>query len=406
MHILGSHIAHLDSAPFFFSGSDSNSFPNPQPHIVEYVHHHTMAIALTNLGRFVFGNTRRATLFGLLLFLFISAAVFLNANSSHLRARYDSYMNPEPIHGYNPSLDPLFVNVAENFPSFPPSGSPPEILAANHPPPDAPSTPLFIGFTRNWLLLQQSVVSYIAAGWPATDIYVVDNSGTMDSNKLNLLSLQNPFFVNCTRLDQLGVHVLTTPALLSFSQLQNYFLWTAIEKGWDHYWWSHMDSVVVSWEDRVPYMSLHQNILKDWHEVSSVQPRKWGLKFFRYDRLALVNVVAYKDVGGWDAHIPFYNSDCDFHGRLIMRGWTLPEVAVGHIFDVGGSIPDLIDLFPASKDEELNSPRHKKLLKDLGVIDNNKHGTSIGRNFWQSQQRGGKGEPFYKDPAVSHPPQA
>lgn len=51
------------------------------------------------------------------------------------------------------------------------------------------STPLFIGFTRNWRLLQQVVVSYIAGGWPLEDIYVIENTGTLNSNQDGLLSL-------------------------------------------------------------------------------------------------------------------------------------------------------------------------------------------------------------------------
>ena len=43
-------------------------------------------------------------------------------------------------------------------------------------------TPLLIGFTRNWYLLEQAVVSYLAAGWPSSELIVIDNSGVMDSN--------------------------------------------------------------------------------------------------------------------------------------------------------------------------------------------------------------------------------
>jgi hypothetical protein len=79
------------------------------------------------------------------------------------------------------------------------------------------NTPLFIGFTRNWRLIQQVVVSYITSGWPAEDIYVVENTGVMDSDALGLLPLQNPFFLNHTRLQMLGVNVLVTPTLLTFA---------------------------------------------------------------------------------------------------------------------------------------------------------------------------------------------
>lgn len=73
--------------------------------------------------------------------------------------------------------------------------------------------PLLIGFTRNWPLLLQCVSSYIAAGWPAEEIYVVENTGTMDANERELLGLQNPFFMNRTQLGMLGVNVVSVGAV-------------------------------------------------------------------------------------------------------------------------------------------------------------------------------------------------
>src|SRR6266536_1453196 len=53
---------------------------------------------------------------------------------------------------------------ASELPPIPSWNTPP----AQHVPED---TPLFLGFTRNWPLLQQALVSYITAGWPPSDIY-------------------------------------------------------------------------------------------------------------------------------------------------------------------------------------------------------------------------------------------
>jgi hypothetical protein len=69
-------------------------------------------------------------------------------------------------------------------------------------------TPLFVGFTRNWPQLLQCVVSYIAAGWPPEDIYVVENTGVMYANRDHKLTLQNPFYLNYTQLGMLGVNVI------------------------------------------------------------------------------------------------------------------------------------------------------------------------------------------------------
>ena len=100
------------------------------------------------------------------------------------------------------------------------------------------STPLFIGFTRNWSLLQQVVVSYIVAGWPPEDIHVIENTGVMNSNRDGLLTLQNPFYLDYHRLTKiLGVNVVRTPTLLTFAQMQNFFIYTALEHDWSHYFW-------------------------------------------------------------------------------------------------------------------------------------------------------------------------
>ena len=67
--------------------------------------------------------------------------------------------------------------VVDNFPIAAMANSPddlPQVPSWNRPPKThvRQSTPLLIGFTRNWLLLQQTITSYITAGWPPSDIYV------------------------------------------------------------------------------------------------------------------------------------------------------------------------------------------------------------------------------------------
>lgn len=152
----------------------------------------------------------------------------------------------KPVHHIKYKPEPTIKSppIVDNFPLAAAAHSAadlPPIPSWNKPPSKHVDevTPLFIGFTRNWPLLQQVVVSYITAGWPVEDIYVVENTGVMDSNARGLLSLQNPFFVNHTRLNMFGVNILRTPALLTFAQLQNFYLHTAIEKEWPNYFWSH-----------------------------------------------------------------------------------------------------------------------------------------------------------------------
>jgi hypothetical protein len=222
-------------------------------------------------------------------------------------------------------------------------------------------TPLFIGFTRNWRLLQQVVVSYITAGWPPEDIYVVENTGVMDANQLGQLSLQNPFFLNHTRLELLGVNVIITPTLLTFSQLQNFYLWTSTVEKYPYYFWSHMDLVVLSEDGKFAvqhpdldlkepnanvddYKSVYDEVLDALYDVLSTD-LKWAMRFFSYDRLALVNVTSFRDVGGWDAQIPFYTTDCDMHARLEMDGYNIEDRPAGRIWDVASALDDLIVLY-------------------------------------------------------------
>ncbi|KAK6340944.1 hypothetical protein TWF696_009257 [Orbilia brochopaga] len=259
-------------------------------------------------------------------------------------------------------------------------------------------TPLFIGFTRNWYLLEQAVVSYITAGWPASEIIVIDNTGVMDSNLRGLLSPKNPWYLNHTRLEQLGVGVKRTPTLLTFAQLQNFFINYAVEQNWDYFFWSHMDVVVLSKEYEQPYTSFYARVL-DCLRQTLASKDKWALKFFAYDWLTLVRVEAMKDVGGWDTQIPFYMTDCDMYERLFQRNYTQKDWDAGHIFDVASHLTDLAVLYPTPGEESaLDTTRFKELKIELERMMKEKQENKNGRNTWQAQQDGGKGEPFWRNP--------
>ncbi|KIW00667.1 uncharacterized protein PV09_07854 [Verruconis gallopava] len=309
----------------------------------------------------------------------------------------------------------------------------PPIPSWNLPPdPHVPEkTPILIGFTRNWLLLQQAVLSYITAGWPPEDIYVVENTGTMNSNKLGRLSLQNPFYLNYDRLTKVfGVNVISTPTYLTFSQLQNFYLHLAIENEWDYYFWGHMDVIAVSEEDyKDPatgkYESLYMRSVQDLRKTVNEYGRRgrWAIRFYAYDRMALVNRYAFEEVGGWDTQIPYYGSDCDMHERLSMAGFKQEDARNGLVYDIGTPLDDVSVLFrrtapspadapEAGKDEmrrdfsvqrwgredTLASPAWKALTDRLHGMQHAKNHDARGRNTWQSRQTGGQGEPYYKDP--------
>ncbi|KAI9641631.1 hypothetical protein NHQ30_009485 [Ciborinia camelliae] len=276
---------------------------------------------------------------------------------------------------FNPMIKdnfPLAMNArsAADLPPIPPWNRPPT-------PHVKEKTPLFIAFTRNWPLLQQAVVAWITSGWPAEDIYVVENTGTMKSNEFGRLSLQNPFFMNHTRLHMLGVNVMVTPTFYTFSQLQNFFLWTAIERDLDAYFWSHMDIIPITFEDAIPVSNddgerktIYQHAVEVLRSAQSPDPdpnasdpsKPWAMRFFAFDYLTLVNRAAFESVGGFDTTIPFYHTDCDMYDRLAMAGYEtneprrlmttvgenfdgLDRAGNGMIFDVANSLDDLIVLY-------------------------------------------------------------
>ena len=197
---------------------------------------------------------------------------------------------------------------------------------------------------------------------------MVENTGTFDANKNGLLTSQNPFYLDYHRLtDIFGVNVITMPSLQSFAQLQNFYLSEAVNNNLTHYFWAHMDTVAVSHEEGKPYKSLYSIAVDTIRESFAPGFRKdektgkegrWGLRFFAYDWLALVNVASYIEVGGWDTMISYYGTDCDMHERLAMAGLVNPIADAGLVFDVGQSLPDLEVLYRRKK--KTNAKREEK----------------------------------------------
>ncbi|KAL7809758.1 hypothetical protein V8C26DRAFT_438260 [Trichoderma gracile] len=291
----------------------------------------------------------------------------------------------------------------------------PLVASYNVPPRHRPKTPLFIPFTRNNAMMRQTVLGYIASGWPREDIIIVDNSGTADANNLKLLSQSNPFFLDYDLFRyRYGVSILQTSVLLNFAQIQNFLLRVAMARHWPYFFWSHMDVGILSHEEETPYLSFYERVLKILDEAESSRvsgESKWAAKFFNFDYLTLVNVEAWRHIGQWDVFIPYYATDCDAYGRLKMMGYKIDGVNAGHIWDVA----DLVDnpeekFFPpsptkngdsnnATDDNAPNSERFKALREELQKIQDEKLSNSKGRNTWQNMQKGGKGEPWTYDPA-------
>ncbi|KAK3698055.1 hypothetical protein LTR37_017104 [Vermiconidia calcicola] len=372
---------------------------------------------------------------GLLVTLLLYHTVPLERVSSIVHhsspAAKEKETKPEPtprVYKEKPTPAPPIV---DNFPLAADAQSPrdlPPIPSWNTPPSPhvQESTPLLIGFTRNWRMLQQAVVSYITAGWPPEDIYVVENTGTMNANKNGHLTLQNPFYLDYRRLTQvLGVNILSTPTLLTFAQLQNFYLHTAISNEWEHYFWSHMDVVALSredWDDLRDdddYKSLYVRCVEDLRATlkrgynidGHGDKGTWAIRFYAYDRLALMNRYAFEQVGGWDVVIPYYGTDCDMYERLTMNKLVQANGHVGLVYDIGRTLKDLIRLYRRRPDpEEIEADARFRYEEDdrgshewaelrdrLNSMQVDKNNGD--RNTWQEKQEGGQGEPYYRDPA-------
>ncbi|KAI0104093.1 hypothetical protein F4776DRAFT_487858 [Hypoxylon sp. NC0597] len=284
---------------------------------------------------------------------------------------------------YKPTPTYAVQSVTDPFPLLAKStATPPPIPAYNVPRPGihreyglSYMPPLFIGFTRQWPMLLQCVTSYLTAGWPPESIFVVENTGVQDSNAQGRLSLQNPFYLDHATLRKLGVNIVQTPVLLSFSQLQNFFLSVAHARSWPYYFYSHQDVLVFSFEDgpdtlirpgdrdwffydeqdeadimrpaaagQDGYRTIYENCLRELNRTLEREER-WAFRWFQYDHLTLVNRAALDAVGGWDSLIPYYGSDCDMNARLEMDGWSLRHRRVGIINDVSTVLEDLSALY-------------------------------------------------------------
>lgn len=187
---------------------------------------------------------------------------------------------------------------------------------------------------------------------------MVENTGMQQANARGQLTLQHPWYLNHTALARLGVGVIQTPVLLSFAQLQNFYLSLSHARGWPYYFWSHMDVFALSHEaglgdgdgaaatraGRPGYRSLYALCLEELNRTLADDPR-WGQRFFAYDHLTLQNPRALEDIGGWDALIPYYMTDCDTYSRLYMRRWSQGDANCGIVTDTSSVLDDLLALY-------------------------------------------------------------
>lgn len=165
-----------------------------------------------------------------------------------------------------------------------------------------------------------------------------------------------------------------------------------------------MDVVALSDETLEDYKSLYLRAVDAYRESFSadyLHEHKWAIRFFSYDRLALVNTDAYVRVGGWDTFIGYYITDCDMHERLYMAGYETPDAQAGGIWDVSSALDDLVSLYrrDGAVPAERNDDTYRALIGVLDEMSHNKSVNEKGRNTWQGRQQGGMNEPFYRDHA-------
>ena len=181
-----------------------------------------------------------------------------------------------------------------------------------------------------------------------------------------------------------------------------------------------MDTAVLGDEEwhGEPYKSLYMRAVDALRETLDPAWGSLATRWFAYDKLALVRTQAFVDIGGWDTMIPFYMTDCDMHERLWMRKFRIENAEAGRVWDVHTSLDNLEQLYKRGRDPpkaavreegaaeslskepevQRNSVVYQELVHSLNVLQDLKSNAEGGRNTWQARQRGGQGEPFYRDP--------
>lgn len=181
-----------------------------------------------------------------------------------------------------------------------------------------------------------------------------------------------------------------------------------------------MDTVVLSDEewDGESYKSLYMRAVDALRETLDPAWGPLATRWFAYDKLALVRTQAFVEIGGWDTMIPFYMTDCDMHERLWMREFRIEGAEAGRVWDVHTSLDDLerlykrgadspkatakregaTEILPREPEGQRNSAVYQELVHSLNLLQDLKSNAEGGRNTWQARQRGGHGEPFYRDP--------
>ena len=198
--------------------------------------------------------------------------------------------------------------------------------------------PHFIAFTYNWDSLNQCLRSLHESNVAWRNVIIVDNSAGQ------LVVKKRYWLVN--EYGTMIVTILPIFSFLSFSHLQNLFLSIAQQSKCYAYSWSHMDIVLLPFEEdwrifknnRSTYndsaslsQTIYHKFLGSIHHTNHTK-NQWGLIFYAYDLLAAVRTSAYTTTGPFDISIPQYKADCDYYKRLELKGYQKIQKHIVHIF--------------------------------------------------------------------------
>ena len=174
----------------------------------------------------------------------------------------------------------------------------------------------------------------------------------MSANKERLLSLQNPSYLDYHRLTSIfEVNVLSTPTTLTSPQLKNFYLHLALERGWYHFFSSHMNTFALSVEEHArqdTYQSLYMRAVDVLRELLRPGRAPWALHSFANNGPMLVNVGSCIRTGVWDTTISDHMSDCDFYQRLKTHRMEPETSIVGEAYSVNSVLSDLVELYSRS----------------------------------------------------------
>ncbi len=303
-------------------------------------------------------------------------------DSSTLWPTWPTQCPPSPASLAGPSFHPALPTRALSI----------VVKPENRPPLCRPPTPLFVTFASNACLLKQTVLSYLAEGWPPSQIVVVDNSGAARDNLRGKLTAGHHDFLNYSLLlSTYGVSVYRFAVRQTFAQLQNTLLELARENRWPSFYTSHQDVIVRSSRNRTQGSFFHR-VLEHQRHLQEVPERldRWAFSFFHYDWLSHVNVLAAESIGAWDVLIPWYPTDCDYYSRTRMSGYAIIDHYAGEFYDVSSCLAeaDRVLFLPT------NSTEGRVLAETLEDMARNKKTIRDGRNTWQGQQSDGVSDDF------------